>query len=95
MEFYLRTRLLTYLHFRYKIHAITNKLSQRSTLLTESYMRKKLLLIVSAILLATCVLSACKKESELQGSVFIVTQGAENYKLGLVKITSMPESEIT
>ena len=33
-------------------------------------------------------------DSEVQGSVFIVTKGAENYKLGLVKVSAIPESEI-
>lgn len=36
-----------------------------------------------------------KKESELTGSIFIVTQGAENFKMGLVSVTVIPEEIIT
>lgn len=60
----------------------------------ELNMRKGLLLSASFILLTSFILDGCSRDAEIQGSVFIVTQGAENYKLGLVKIVVIPESEI-
>jgi hypothetical protein len=47
-------------------------------------------LLVVVLLVASCG----KGEADIQGSVFIVTKGADNYKLGLVKVTAIPESEI-
>ena len=46
-------------------------------------------------LLSTLFLAGCGfGERDVQGSVFIVTKGGDNQKLGLVKILAIPESEI-
>ena len=55
----------------------------------------KVLLTLSLFILTLFLsLNCSKSNAELQGSVFIVTNGAQNIKLGLVKITAIPESEI-
>jgi len=55
----------------------------------------KISLLLLSFLFSVLVFSSCgSREGEVQGSVFIVTNGAENYKLGLVKITAIPEVEI-
>lgn len=58
-------------------------------------MKSKIILI---IVLANIFFLSCnkkeaelKKEVELKGDVFVVTRGAGNYKLGLVKITAIPD----
>jgi hypothetical protein len=51
----------------------------------------KSLFVFLAILLTACG----PKPVELKGEVFIVTQGAGNYKLGLVKVVAIPEKTIT
>ena len=48
---------------------------------------------IFALLCALC-LSACKKDVEVSGEVFIVTAGAGNYKLGLVQVAAIPEDII-
>jgi hypothetical protein len=52
----------------------------------------KAFLIITVIFVF--IFTGCNKQGELQGSVFIVTQGAQNIKLGLVKVTAIPENEI-
>ena len=42
------------------------------------------------LLLSTLLFVSCGKR-EIKGDVFIVTNGAVNYKMGLVKITAIPE----
>lgn len=54
-------------------------------------MKSKLLIFIALFVL---ICSNCKREGELQGTVFIVTKGAENYKLGLVKVSAIPEDKI-
>ena len=46
------------------------------------------------LLLSLCLISCGKKETEISGEVFVVTQGAGNYKLGLVEISAIPEKDI-
>ncbi|MBK9214349.1 MAG: hypothetical protein IPM59_01910 [Chloracidobacterium sp.] len=41
------------------------------------------------------LLFGCSGDRRIQGSVFVVTNGAENVKLGLVKITIIPEDVAT
>ncbi len=50
----------------------------------------------SALVLFFIALSAaaCNREGELRGDVFIVTQGAQNFKLGLVEVSAIPEAEM-
>lgn len=57
-----------------------------------------------SLLLTTAFLLGCSKgglesifgksEGELKGEVFIVTKSAVNFKLGLVEVTAIPESEV-
>lgn len=54
-------------------------------------MQRKILVITALIILGC---SSCKKEGELRGSVFIVSKGAENYKLGLVLVSAIPEDRM-
>lgn len=51
--------------------------------------------ILLPIIFALLFLSSCKSEAELKGDVFIVTQGAQNVKLGLVEVSAIPEDKIT
>jgi hypothetical protein len=51
-------------------------------------------ILLSSALLIACV-SCGGGEKQIQGSVFIITQGADNIKLGLVKVSAIPEGEIT
>lgn len=51
-------------------------------------MRIIILAVVGCLLLLTS--PACNREVEIQGSVFIVTKGAENQKLGLVIVSAVP-----
>lgn len=53
-----------------------------------------LLLILFALFFISCGKKDEKKEIEIKGDVFIVTKGAENYKLGLIKVTAIPEDVI-
>ena len=53
-----------------------------------------MLKVILILLAFAAFFTGCSKQSELQGSVFIVTNGAQNIKLGLVKVTAIPESEI-
>lgn len=47
------------------------------------------------VILSLCILTGCSFEQEIPGEVFIVTQGAQNIKLGLVDVRVIPESEFT
>jgi len=40
------------------------------------------------------VLTSCNREGELKGDVFIVTEGAQNLKLGLVEVKAIPEADM-
>lgn len=55
-------------------------------------MRSKFILL--SLIFTLLLLSSCKREAELKGNVFIVTQGAQNIKLGLVEVTAIPEDKI-
>lgn len=47
------------------------------------------------LLVFCCILiSSCRKETEISGDVFVVTQGKENIKLGLVSIEIYPAEKI-
>jgi hypothetical protein len=53
----------------------------------------------AAALAACCVLLlaasvSCGRETEVRGSVFIVTRGADNQKLGLVVVSAIPAEQI-
>jgi hypothetical protein len=50
-------------------------------------------LLFTLILCVLCFL-ACKKETEVSGEIFVVTEGAGNYKLGLVQVSVIPEEII-
>jgi hypothetical protein len=50
--------------------------------------------VALCLLIAVTLSSACKSEGELKGDVFIVTNGAQNFKLGLVEIHAIPEKTI-
>lgn len=50
--------------------------------------------LIFLIIFCLFLISCTKKEVELKGDVFIVTQGAENYKMGLVKVIAFPEETI-
>lgn len=51
---------------------------------------------ILSILLFLCLslVSGCRTETEVKGDVFIVTQGAGSYKLGLVQIAAFPEEKL-
>lgn len=55
-----------------------------------------LLSILSVLLIISCNKKGneIKKETEISGDIFIVTKGAGNYKLGLVKVSAIPEEII-
>jgi hypothetical protein len=47
------------------------------------------------LLLAASLASvSCRRETEVRGSVFIVTRGADNQKLGLVVVSAIPAEQI-
>jgi hypothetical protein len=53
----------------------------------------------AAVLAACCVLLlaasvSCRRETEVRGSIFIVTRGADNQKLGLVVVSAIPAEQI-
>jgi len=50
-------------------------------------------LLFTLILCVFC-LSACSKETEVSGEIFVVTEGAGNYKLGLVQVAVIPEADM-
>jgi hypothetical protein len=49
-----------------------------------------------AIPLAILIVGAlgCSREGQLTGEVFIVTQGGENVRLGLVEVRAIPEDQV-
>jgi predicted metal-dependent hydrolase len=50
---------------------------------------------VCCLLLAASLASvSCRRETEVRGSVFIVTRGADNQKLGLVVVSAIPADQI-
>jgi len=49
---------------------------------------------VLMLLCATLPLTGCNREGELRGDVFIVTQGAQNFKLGLVEVRAIPDADM-
>ncbi|HEX8686478.1 MAG TPA: hypothetical protein VF736_14325 [Pyrinomonadaceae bacterium] len=50
---------------------------------------------VCCLLLAASLASvSCRRETEVRGSVFIVTRGADNQKLGLVVVSAIPAEQI-
>jgi len=53
---------------------------------------KRYLTIFCTLILVS--LTGCKHEGELKGDVFIVTKGAQNFKLGLVEVTAIPEADM-
>ena len=59
--------------------------------LTLGVVAALLLLAASAVFLYTWFR---KQEGVLTGEVFIVTQGAQNFKLGLVEVTAIPEDKM-
>ena len=55
-------------------------------------MKSRIFFLITLLLLVLLSVSCSKKE--VKGEVFIVTQGAGNYKLGLVNILAIPEDSI-
>lgn len=49
---------------------------------------------IITIFLASCLLACGNSEGKLNGEVFIVTQGGQNIKLGLVTFRVIPEADI-
>ncbi len=54
----------------------------------------KIRFILSVILLCVLFAVGCNKRTEIKGDVFVVTQGAGSYKLGLVQVAAFPEEKI-
>src|SRR3982751_1188456 len=52
---------------------------------------RKMFLLPAFLLLTSC--AVFKSEVELKGNVFIVTNGAQNVKLGLVEVRTIPEGD--
>lgn len=51
--------------------------------------------VACCLLLAASLASvSCRRETEVRGSVFIVTRGADNQKLGLVIVSAIPADQI-
>lgn len=61
------------------------------TMINKDAMKRTLLLLPMLLLLGC---KAINPETEFKGNIFIVTQGAQNIKLGLVEVTAIPETEI-
>jgi hypothetical protein len=49
---------------------------------------------LAALILALACLQGCSRPREVAGQVFIVTNGGQNIRLGLVEVRAIPESEI-
>jgi predicted metal-dependent hydrolase len=51
--------------------------------------------VACCLLLAASLASvSCRRETEVRGSVFIITRGADNQKLGLVVVSAIPADQI-
>lgn len=57
-------------------------------------MLRKFSVSLAVLTLALACLQGCSRQQELAGEVFIVTKGGQNFKLGLVEIRAIPESDI-
>jgi len=51
-------------------------------------------LTIAVLFCIVLTLLSCNREGELKGDVFIVTEGAQNFKLGLVEVSAIPEAEM-
>jgi hypothetical protein len=49
--------------------------------------------ILLGLVLVCLVFAACKSESKVSGSAFVVAKNAQNFKLGGVQISAVPEKE--
>lgn len=52
------------------------------------------IIIPSLLILLSLCLLGCSRETTVSGEVFVVTQGAGSYKLGLVEVQAIPESAV-
>jgi hypothetical protein len=52
------------------------------------------ILLIGALSLLLYLFTRPPKQAEIKGEVFIVTKGAQNFKMGLVEVTAIPEESI-
>src|SRR5262245_23458221 len=66
-----------------------------NSILSSSFRIMKIINVLLIALMLVCLVSCGSKETEINGEVFIVTEGAGSYKFGLVEVSVFPEKEIT
>src|SRR5689334_17357715 len=54
----------------------------------------KILNFLLIALMLVCLASCGSKQTEINGEVFIVTEGAGSYKFGLVEVSVIPEKDV-